>query len=208
MNKPFQFSAANQAKISKLLKKYPANHSKSAVMGILDLAQNQNDGWLSQATIEAVAGILNMPVIKVQEVATFYSMYRLKPVGKTIIQVCTTTPCWLRGSDALMKTCERKLGLHCGETKNDVSLFEVQCLGACVNAPIVQINDAYVEDLDPQSLEDILEDVLEGKAAPKGSVIGRVSSEPHSSVPSNLQKATSIVKISKSRSTPSLGAKL
>jgi NADH-quinone oxidoreductase subunit E len=119
-----------------------------------------------------------MPLIRVQEVASFYTMYRLHPVGKTVVHVCVTTPCWLRGSDEVLKTCERKLGISPGETKNGISLFTVECLGACVNAPIVHINDQYVEDVIPDALEKVLDDVIAGKSIKAGSMIGRKGSEP------------------------------
>jgi NADH dehydrogenase (ubiquinone) flavoprotein 2 len=178
MSHSFTFSTENQKKIKQILAKYPKDHPQSAVMPLLDLAQAQNDGWLSRDAIEAIAELLQMPVIRVQEVASFYTMYRLQPVGKTVIQVCTTTPCWLRGSDDVMQVCKTKLGIQPGETKNDISLFEVQCLGACVNAPIVQINDAYIEDVNPEAFGRMLDDVIAGKPVKTGSMIGRVSSEP------------------------------
>lgn len=178
MSHSFKFSAENHKKIKQILEKYPKDHPQSAVMPLLDVAQAQNGGWLSRGAIEVIAALLQMPVIRVQEVATFYTMYRLQPVGKTVIQVCTTTPCWLRGSDEVMKVCQSKLGIKPGETKNDVSLFEVQCLGACVNAPIVQINDAYIEDVNPEAFSVMLDDVIAGKPVTTGSMAGRVSSEP------------------------------
>lgn len=174
----FNFSTDNQKKIKQILEKYPKDRPQSAVMPLLDLAQAQNGGWLSQDAIEGIAGLLQMPVIRVQEVATFYTMYRLQPVGKTVIQVCTTTPCWLRGSDDVLNVCKTKLGIQPGETKNDISVFEVQCLGACVNAPIVQINDAYIEDVNPEVFNKMLDDIIAGKPVKTGSMIGRVSSEP------------------------------
>lgn len=152
MNTPFKFSPKNEEKILTILKKYPQEHSQSAVMPLLDLAQDQNGGWLCQSAIETVAQRLNMPVIRVQEVATFYSMYRLEPVGKTVIQVCTTTPCWLRGSDDIMKTCKNQI-------KEDVTVLEVQCLGACVSAPVVQVNDTYMENVTPESMATFLNQI-------------------------------------------------
>lgn len=160
MSDQFQFSAENTAKIPAILQKYPDNHAQSAVMPLLDLAQEQNGGWLSKAAIATVATILNIPFIRVQEVASFYSMYHLEPVGKIVVQVCTTTPCWLRGSDDVMRVCENKLKVLPGETKNNITLLEVQCLGACVNAPVVQINGEYVEDLTPETISDILDKEL------------------------------------------------
>jgi NADH-quinone oxidoreductase subunit E len=178
MSHSFKFSAEHQKKIKQILDKYPKDHPQSAVMPLLDLAQAQNGGWLSRDAIEAIAELLEIPVIRVQEVASFYTMYRLQPVGKTVIQVCTTTPCWLRGSDDVMKVCQSKLGITPGETKNDISLFEVQCLGACVNAPVVQINDAYIEDVNPEAFSLMLDNVIAGTPVTTGSMIGRVSSEP------------------------------
>jgi NADH-quinone oxidoreductase subunit E len=159
MSQEFKFSSDNEIKIKDILKKYPDDHPQSAVMPLLDLAQVQNDGWLSQSAIEAVAEILKMPVIRVQEVATFYSMYHLKPVGKTVVQVCTTTPCWLRGSNDVMTLCKNKLNMSVGETKNDITLLEVQCLGACVNAPIVQLNDTYLENVTLDLMDDTLNQI-------------------------------------------------
>lgn len=158
MNKVFKFSAENQARIAETLKKYPADHPQSAVMPLLDMAQAQNGGWLSQSAIEAVAGCLNMPIIRVQEVATFYSMYRLEPVGETVVQVCTTTPCWLRGSDDVMKACKNTV-------KDNVTVLEVQCLGACINAPIVQVNDTYMENVTPESMVTALNQISSEKEA-------------------------------------------
>ena len=178
MSNSFKFSTENKKKIKQILAKYPKDRPQSAVMPLLDLAQAQNGGWLSHNALEVIAELLQMPVIRVQEVASFYTMYRLQPVGKTVIQVCTTTPCWLRGSDDVMKVCKLKLGLQPGETNNDISLFEVQCLGACVNAPIVQINDAYIEDAHPEAFGRVLDDIMAGKPVKTGSMMGRVSSEP------------------------------
>ena len=177
MSTVFKFSPSNQKKIKHILARYPHDRAQSAVMPLLDLAQHQN-GWISQQVMEAVAKLLQMPIIRVHEVATFYSMYRLQPVGKTVIQVCTTTPCWLRGSDELLKVCKRKLDLTPGETKQDISLFEVQCLGGCVNAPLVQVNDMYMEDLNAHRFERVLDNIQTGKSIQHGSTLGRISSEP------------------------------
>lgn len=178
MTQSFSFSKDNQAQIELILSRYPKEHPESAVMPLLDLAQAQNGGWLPHAAIETIAKLLGMPNIKVQEVATFYTMYHLNPVGKTVINVCTTTPCWLRGSDDILKTCKSKLGLSPGETKNDISVFEVECLGACVNAPVVQVNDDYVEDLSAETFARLCDDIRAGNPIKPGSVIGRKSSEP------------------------------
>lgn len=174
----FEFSDRYKSRVEWVLSKYPSERKKSAVMPLLDLGQRQNNGWLSQAIIQKVAEMLEMPLIRVQEVATFYTMYRLSPVGKNVISVCGTTPCMLRGSEEIFKVCKDKLDLSPGETKNDVTLLEVECLGACVNAPVVQINDYYHEDLDPESFTKILDDMVEGKLLKPGSCKGRKFSEP------------------------------
>ena len=124
----------------------------SAILPVLDLAQRQNDNWLSLAAMKVVSEILEMPMIKILEIVTFYTMYNLSPVGKHVLQVCTTTPCWLRGSDEIYRSCKEKLGINFGETTDDLkfTLMEVECLGACANAPVVQINDNYFEDLDKE----------------------------------------------------------
>ncbi|GDX35998.1 NADH-quinone oxidoreductase subunit E [Alphaproteobacteria bacterium] len=161
----FEFNDENKTKVAEILKKYPANRKKSAVMPLLDLAQRQNFNWLSKSAIEQVAKILEMPEIKVYEIASFYTMYNLKPVGKYLLQFCKTTPCMLRGIDQILKDCEKKLGIKMDETSADglFTLKEVECLGACVNAPIVQINDDYAEDLTSEKMMQILEDLKAGK---------------------------------------------
>lgn len=161
----FEFNDENKTKVAEILKKYPANRKKSAVMPLLDLAQRQNYNWLSKSAIEQVAKILEMPEIKVYEIASFYTMYNLKPVGKYLLQFCKTTPCMLRGIDQILKDCEKKLGIKMDETSADglFTLKEVECLGACVNAPIVQINDDYAEDLTSEKMMQILEDLKAGK---------------------------------------------
>jgi NADH-quinone oxidoreductase subunit E len=156
MNKTFKFSSENELKIPEIFKKYPASHPQSAVMPLLDMAQSQNGGWLSRSAIEVITERLNMPIIRVQEVATFYSMYRLEPVEETVVQVCTTTPCWLRGSDGVMQACKNAM-------KDNVTVLEVQCLGACINAPVVQINDTYMENVTPESISDFLNQVPKNK---------------------------------------------
>ena len=152
----------------------------SAVLPLLDLAQRQAGGWLPQGALDAVAEILEMPAVRVYEVASFYTMFRLRKPGRHVVEVCTTTPCWLRGSDAVMKTCKETLGIGIGETDaaGDFTLTEVECLGACVNAPMMQIGDDYYEDLDPESTRRILEALRKGEKPAPGSQIGRTSSEP------------------------------
>jgi len=161
----FEFNQANKIKVEEILKKYPSNRKKSAVMPLLDLAQRQNQNWISKGVIEKIATILEMPEIKVYEIASFYTMYNLKPVGKFLLQFCKTTPCMLRGIDQIIKDCEKKLGIKIDQTTAD-SLFtlkEVECLGACVNAPVVQINDDYFEDLTSEKFQQILDDLKNGE---------------------------------------------
>jgi NADH-quinone oxidoreductase subunit E len=161
----FEFNEQNKIKVAEILKKYPDDRKKSAVMPLLDLAQRQNYNWLSKNSIEHVANLLEMPEIKVYEIASFYTMYNLKPVGKYLLQFCKTTPCMLRGIDQIIKDCEKKLGIKMDETTIDglFTLKEVECLGACVNAPIVQINDDYAEDLTSEKFLSIIEDLKSGK---------------------------------------------
>lgn len=176
----FAFNKANEAEITKILAKYPSNQKQSAVMPLLDLAQRQ-EGWISEVAMQEIASILEMPQIKVYEVATFYSMYHLAPVGKFHLQVCTTTPCWLCGSANLQKLIKDKIGISKnGEVSKDgvFSIEEVECLGACVNAPVVQVNDDYYEDLDAESLDGLLDSLSKGKVPTHGSVKGRVQSMP------------------------------
>ena len=176
----FQFNEENQKKIREISAKYPADRQKSAVMPLLDLAQRQNQNWISKDVIACIAEILKMPEIKVYEVASFYTMYNLKPVGKYLLQFCKTTPCMLRGIDKIIKDCEEKLGIEMDETTLDgvFTLKEVECLGACVNAPIVQINDDFAEDLTSENFLKILEDLKAGKEFKVGSQGGRQCSAP------------------------------
>jgi NADH dehydrogenase (ubiquinone) flavoprotein 2 len=178
--KSFAFTPENKAEAEKLIARYPAGRQQSAVMGLLWLAQRQCGGWLPRAAMEHVAETLGMAPIRVYEVATFYTMYNLKPVGQHHIQLCRTTPCWLRGSDALRETCEKKLGIGLKEVTPDgkFSLVEVECLGACVNAPMLQINDDFYEDLDPQRLEAVLDALARGEKPKVGSQTGRQGSAP------------------------------
>ncbi|TVR95635.1 MAG: NADH-quinone oxidoreductase subunit NuoE [Rhodospirillales bacterium] len=177
---PFFFTEANLEAARVIIAKYPEGRQASAVMPLLDLAQRQNGGWLSQAAIQYVADFLEMPTIRVYEVATFYTMYNLEPVGRHHVQVCTNLSCWLRGSDAILRTCREHLGVHPGETSEDglFTVSEVECLGACVNAPMMQIGDDYYEDLSPDAVRSILDDLKAGRTPTPGSRIGRRSSEP------------------------------
>lgn len=178
--KTFTFSKENLKKADQIIARYPTDKQASALIPLLDLAQRQHQGWLPRAAIETVAQMLTIPPMRALEVATFYTMFNLEPVGKHLVQVCTTTPCWLRGSDDLVKVCHNQLRIRKDETTADglFTLKEVECLGACANAPMVQINDDYYEDLDPRAFEAIL-DALESGVTPKtGSVKGRTASEP------------------------------
>ena len=176
----FEFSAENQAKTQEIIAKYPAERKKSAVMPLLDLAQRQNDNWISKEVISKIAVILEMPEIKVYEVASFYTMYNLEPVGKYLLQFCKTTPCMLRGIDQIVKDCEAKLGIKMNQTTADglFTLKEVECLGACVNAPMVQINDDFVEDLTSENFLSINKELQIGKKFKIGSQTGRQCSAP------------------------------
>ena len=155
---PFFFTKENLEKAKAFIRKYPPGRQASAVLSLLDLAQRQCGGWLPLSAMNAVASILEMPPIRVYEVATFYTMFNLKPVGKYLVQVCTTTPCQLRGAEDVLKTCCELLKVKVGENTPDglFTVKEVECLGACVNAPVVQINDDYYENLDSQKMKDIL----------------------------------------------------
>ena len=176
----FAFDPQNAERAKRIMAKYPSGRQASAVLALLDLAQRQHDGWLPRAAMDHVAGLLDMAPIRVYEVATFYTMFNLKPVGKYHLQVCRTTPCWLRGADDLTQACRKKLGIGLKERTADglFSLIEVECLGACVNAPVVQINDDLYEDLDPQRLEALLDALARGEKPPMGSQIGRQGSAP------------------------------
>jgi len=176
----FNWSEDNFKRASEIIKKYPDSRQQSAVIPLLDLAQRQNSGWLSKTTIEKVAETLSMSYIRVLEVATFYSMFNLEPVGENFVQICRTTPCWLRGSDKLVKVAKEVSNIQLGETSNDkkFTIVEVECLGACCNAPMVQINDDYYEDLDEDSFKKILTDLKQSKEITKGSQIGRQTSHP------------------------------
>lgn len=176
----FEFNKENQAKADAIIAKYPEGRQRSALLPLLDLAQRQNGNWLSREALDYVASYLDLAPIRVYEVATFYTMFNLNPVGKNFIQVCRTTPCWLRGADKLTQTCKDKLGIGLGETTADgkFSLVEVECLGACVNAPMVQINDDYYEDLSPEIMEKMIDDLAAGKEVKIGSQTGRQCSAP------------------------------
>lgn len=176
----FAFTAENLELAKKHIAKYPAGRQRSAVMPLLDIAQRQHDNWVPQAAIRYIAELLDTPVIKVLEVASFYTMYNLAPVGKHFVQVCTTTPCWLAGSDKVLSACKKHLGINPGETTPDgqFTVIEVECLGACVNAPMLQYNDDFFEDLNEENTGKILEAIKRGEKPKPGPQNGRLSSEP------------------------------
>ena len=180
INKNFEWSKDNFNKITNILKKYPSNKIQSAVIPLLDLAQRQNNGWLSKNSMEKVAETLSMSYIRVLEVATFYSMFNLEPIGKNFIQICRTTPCWLRGSDKLSKVAQEVCDTKVGGTSEDkkFTVVEVECLGACCNAPMIQINDDYYEDLDEDNFRKLLIELKSNNPIKSGSQIGRKSSQP------------------------------
>ena len=180
MSEIFAFTPENKVLAEKMIAKYPPGRQASAVLPLLDLAQRQVGGWLPRAAMDFVAATLDMAPIRVYEVATFYSMFNLNPVGKYLLQVCRTTPCWLRGADKLTATCQRKLGIGLKDTTPDgkFTLVEVECLGTCVNAPVVQINDDFYEDLDPAKMEKLLDALARGKPVTPGSQTGRQGSAP------------------------------
>ena len=182
MSFTFDEKSNELAKIA--LAKYPDDRKQSAVMPFLDIAQRQNNNWLSQECIEYVADQLEMPFIKVWEVVTFYTMYNTQPVGKNFVQVCTTTPCWLRGSEHVVRACKEIISENPTEVSSDnlFSWMEVECLGACVNAPMIQINDDFYEDLNYESTKNLLLSLIDNKPLQVGSQIGRQGSKGVSDV--------------------------
>ena len=186
----FLFSDENLKKVSEILKRYPEKNKKSAVMPLLYLAQKQNENWIPLAAMKYIANYLSMPYISVYEVATFYTMYNLAPVGKYFIQVCTTTPCLIRGADKIVKLCKDKISKNENEIskKGNCSWMEVECLGACVSAPMLQINDDYYEDLDEKNTKEILESLINDKPLKPGSYRGRKNTAPEKSLLTNGEK--------------------
>jgi len=178
----FEFTPQNLERAKAHIAKYPSGRQASAVLPLLYIAQEQQGGWLPRAAMDHVAEVLGMAPIRVYEVATFYTMFNLRPVGRYLLQACTTTPCWLRGSDDVVGACERKLGIGIGGTTADglFSLVEVECLGACVNAPILQVNDDFYEDIDGPKTEALLDALRAGNPPPVGSLAGRHGSAPAS----------------------------
>ena len=176
----FEFNTSSLEDANKIILKYPKGKQQSAVMALLYIAQKQNDNWIPLAAMKYIAKLLDMPYIKVYEVATFYSMYNLSPVGKYFVQVCTTTPCMIRGANKLVEACKEKISENENVLSNDnsCSWMEVECLGACVNAPMLQINDDYYEDLDKEKTIEIFEKILKGETPKPGSYRGRLNTEP------------------------------
>jgi len=176
----FEFNKDTLMEANKIIARYPEGREASAVMPLLDLAQRQNGGWLPRAAMDHVADILGMPKIRVYEVATFYTMYNLQPVGEHVVQVCTTTPCALRGAEKVLDTIKTELGVEPGGTSSDgkFTLLEVECLGACANAPMIQIDDDYYEDLDEFSTKTVLDSFKKGEKPAPGPQNGRMGSEP------------------------------
>ena len=176
----FEFNLVSLKVAETIVAKYPKGKQQSAVMALLYIAQKQNSNWIPLAAMKCIGKFLNMPYIKVYEVATFYSMYNLSPVGKHFIQVCTTTPCMIRGAYKLVEACKEKISENENQlSKNQsCSWMEVECLGACVNAPMMQINDDYYEDLDKEKTLKILDKILSGETPKPGSYRGRVNNEP------------------------------
>ncbi|KAK0404158.1 hypothetical protein QR680_017316 [Steinernema hermaphroditum] len=175
----FAFTEENMKRVHAIMSNYPEGHKAGAVMPVLDLAQRQH-GWLPISAMHEVARILGMPRMRVYEVATFYTMFNRQPVGKYFLQVCATTPCMLRGAEDITETIMKKLGIRPGESTKDglFTLAEVECLGACVNAPMVQINDDYYEDLTPSDMNEILDELKAGKRPLPGPRSGRLAAEP------------------------------
>ena len=176
----FEFSDENLKKAEEILSRYPKENKKSAVMPFLYLAQKQNNNWIPLSAMKYIANLLSMPYISVYEVATFYTMYNLAPVGKHFIQVCTTTPCLIRGADKIVKLCKEKISSSENELskRGSCSWMEVECLGACVNGPMIQVNDDYYEDLDEKNTVEILDSLINDKPLKPGSYRGRKNTAP------------------------------
>jgi NADH-quinone oxidoreductase subunit E len=175
----FEFTPENRAWLEGQIAKYPPGRQASAVIPALWQAQKQHDYWLPQKAIEKVADLLGMAYIRVLEIATFYTMFNLAPVGKFYVQLCGTTPCQLRGADEIIRVCEERIGPQRQVTADGLfSWLEVECLGACCNAPMVQINDDYYEDLDAASFSKLLDDLAAGRPTHIGPQNGRLRSEP------------------------------
>ena len=180
MSETFALTPENKARADAFIARYPEGRQASAVLAVLDIAQRQNGGWLSPAAVEHVADMLDMAQIRIYEIISFYEMLHAEPVGEHMVRVCTTTPCMLRGGSDILDACKGELGVGVGGTTGDgkFTLTEFECLGACVNAPIVWIDDDYYEDLDPEKTVAILKAFRAGERPEPGSQIGRQGSEP------------------------------
>jgi NADH-quinone oxidoreductase subunit E len=187
----FEFSAESIKLAEYEIAKYPAGKQFSAVKALLDIAQRQNGGWLSRECIEAVGDYLNMPYIRVQENATFYEQFHTEKVGENVVWVCRTTPCWLRGSDDILDACKKHMNIDVGETTSDgkFTLKEMECLGACVNAPILWVNDDFYEDVDAAGTTKILKELKAGKRPAPGSIKGRQCSAPEGFKPKEAKES-------------------
>ena len=178
--KNFEFNSENLESAKRIIKNYPEGKQQSAVMALLYLVQKQNDNWIPLAAMKYIGNFLKIPYIQVYEVATFYTMYNLTPVGHHFVQVCTTTPCMIRGAYKLVGICKEKISPNENELSKDknCSWVEVECLGACVNAPMMQINNDYYEDLDEGKTLKIIDQILNGQTPKPGSYRGRLNTEP------------------------------
>lgn len=176
----FAFTPENLEKAKEIIARYPEGRQASAVLPLLHLAQQQHGGWLPKAALDHVADLLGMPRIRVYEVATFYDMFNLEPVGRIQVRVCTTTPCWLCGSDEVLRACREVLGVEPGESTPDGRFYlrEFECLGACANAPVMWIDDDYYEDLDYERTKRVLEALRRGEKPVPGPQSGRKGSMP------------------------------
>lgn len=190
-NIPFDFTPENYKRIDSIMTLYPDGHKVAAMIPLLDLAQRQH-GWLPISAMNKVAELLNVTNMRVYEVATFYTMFIRYPIGKYHIQICTTTPCWLNNSDSILDAIKSKLNIKVGETTKDklFTLTEVECLGACVNAPMVQINDDFYEDLKPEDINQILDELAAGKKPKAGPRSGRFAAEPRTGLTSLTEPPT------------------
>ena len=186
----FEFNSTSLEAANLIITQYPKDKQQSAVMALLYIAQRQNDNWIPLAAMKYIANYLSMPYISVYEVATFYTMFHLAPVGKHFIQVCTTTPCLLRGADKIVKICKEKISQNENEIskKGNCSWIEVECLGACVSAPMVQINDDYYVDLDEKDTKEILDSLFNNKPLKPGSYRGRKNTSPEKTLGTNGEK--------------------
>lgn len=193
----FAFDEANRLRAQAIIAKYPPGRQASAVLPLLFLAQKQHGGWLPKAAMDHVAEVLGMPRIRVYEVASFYDMYNTDPVGRIQVRACTTTPCWLRGSDEVVRACRDVLGCDVGESSPDGRFFlrEFECLGACSNAPVLWVDDAFYEDLTYETTRAVLEAIVRGETPPRGPQNGRFNAMP-------LGGKTTLLALGKSADAP------